>query len=120
MYSPAQFQENRPDVLARAIRDIQLATLVTAHGRDDAASHVPMVLKVDRDTMVLESHVARSNDHWAVLDEPRPSLAVFSGPQTYVSPSWYETKRQHGKVVPTWNDVSVHARGRLEVLSDPA
>lgn len=112
MYAPSQFRESRAEVLAAAIRDIQLATLVTSTPDDDLASHVPMVLKEMDGRLVLDTHVARANPHWRALRTGgRPSLAIFQGPQAYVSPSWYESKRQHGKVVPTWNYVAVHARG---------
>ena len=116
MYIPQHFEEKRPDVLARAIRDIQFALLVTAVDGEYLASHLPMVLKQADGAFTLEAHVARPNRHWTVLAGKPASLAVFQGPQTYVSPSWYETKRQHGKVVPTWNYVVVHAHGPLEVV----
>jgi transcriptional regulator len=118
MYTPQHFQEQRPDVLARAIRDIQFALLVTAIDGAYLASHVPMVLKRAGGAFTLEAHVARANEHWKALGGKPASLAVFQGPQTYVSPSWYETKRQHGKVVPTWNYVVVHAHGSLEIVED--
>jgi len=118
VYIPQHFQEERPDVLARAIRDIQFALLVTAMDGDYLATHLPMALKQAGDAFTLEAHVARANEHWKVLAGKPASLAVFQGPQTYVSPSWYETKRQHGKVVPTWNYVVVHAHGRITVRDD--
>ncbi len=121
MYTPKQFKEDRPEVLAATIRDIQLATLVTATVDGYHASHVPMVLKQGEGGTVLETHVARSNPHWdAFRSGPAPSLAIFQGPQAYVSPSWYETKRQHGKVVPTWNYIAVHAHGPVSVIEDQA
>lgn len=121
MYAPAQFREDRPDILAEAIRTIQLASLVTATPDGYLASHVPMVLKEEAGELVLEAHVARPNAHWkAALGAGAPSLAIFQGPQAYVSPGWYESKRQHGKVVPTWNYIAVHAEGRLEAVEDGA
>jgi transcriptional regulator len=118
LYIPQHFQEERPDVLARAIREIQFALLVTAVDGAYQASHLPMVLKQADGTLRLEGHVARANEHWKVLAGKPIALAVFQGPQTYISPSWYETKRQHGKVVPTWNYVVVHAHGFLEAIED--
>jgi transcriptional regulator len=82
------------------------------------ATHLPMVLKQADAAFTLEAHVARANEHWKVLAAKPASLAVFQGPQTYVSPSWYETKRQHGKVVPTWNYVVVHAHGPLQIVEE--
>lgn len=118
MYAPAQFREERLDILAAAIRDIRLATLVTASPDGYHASHVPMVLKEEGGGLVLETHVARPNPHWQAVAAPFASLAVFQGPQAYVSPSWYPTKREHGRVVPTWNYVAVHAHGPLVAVEE--
>ena len=120
MYTPPHFQERRPAVIAEAIRSIRLATLITATQDDYQASPVPMVLKQDGDVFALETHVARPNPHWTVLDVPRPSIAVFQGPHAYVSPSFYPSKREHGRVVPTWNYIAVHAHGLLERVDDAA
>ena len=117
MYVPKQFREERPEILARAIRDIGLAALATTVADELQVSHVPMVLKEDAGgAWTLETHVARPNPHWQ-----RPggaTVAIFQGPQSYVSPSWYPTKREHGRVVPTWNYIAVHAHGALEVVDD--
>ena len=118
MYVPRQFRETRPEVLAETIRTIQFAALVTTVPGDLQVSHVPMVLKEQGVDWVLETHVARPNPHWE-LARSGSSVAVFQGPQAYVSPSWYATKREHGKVVPTWNYVAVHAHGMLDVVEDP-
>lgn len=121
MYTPSQFREQRPEVLAAAVRSIQLATLITGTPEGYQASHVPMVLKREGDAWVLETHVARPNPHWTVLQAGSlASLAVFQGPQAYVSPSWYASKREHGRVVPTWNYIAVHAHGPLEMVDDQA
>lgn len=116
MYKPKQAREDDPAVLAAAIRSIQFATVVTAADGTYHASHMPMVLREAAEGWVLEGHVARGNGHWAVL--PLPSLAVFQGPQAYVSPAWYPAKREHGKVVPTWTYIAVHAHGMLEAVRD--
>ena len=120
MYARKQSKEMRPQILAAAIRDIQFAALITVADGAYHASHVPMVLKDSAEGFVLESHLARPNRHWTALDTPRASLAVFQGPQAYVSPSWYPAKREHGRVVPTWAYVAVHAHGTLERVDDPA
>lgn len=118
MYAPAQFREERPEILAAAIRDIRLAMVVTAGPEGYHASHVPMVLKEEGGRFVLETHVARPNPHWQAVATSLASLAVFQGPQAYVSPSWYPTKREHGRVVPTWNYVAVHAHGPLVAVEE--
>jgi transcriptional regulator len=119
MYNPVHYREERPDVLSAAIRDIKFAVLVTPAQDGIKVTHLPLVLKGEGDALRLEGHVARPNDHWAVLDRPLPSVAIFQGPHAYVSPSFYEAKREHGKVVPTWNYVTVHAHGTLERVDDP-
>jgi len=84
MYVPKQFQENRIDRLAEAMRDIELATPVTSSADWYYTSHIPMIFKQSSEGMFLEGHVARANDHWTVLKEPRPSIAIFMGPQAYI------------------------------------
>ena len=115
MYVPKQFREERPEILAGAIRDIGFAALATGGADDLQVSHVPMMLK-EGDAWVLETHVARPNPHWERAQ--RPTVAIFQGPQSYISPSWYATKREHGKVLPTWNYIAVHVHGTLEVVDD--
>ena len=120
MYVPPQYREERRDVLARAVRRIELAVLVTPGVDGLRISHVPMFLREAPDgAWILESHVSRANPHWgAALSCVAPSVAVFAGPQAYVSPSWYASKREHGKVVPTWNYIAIHAHGMLEAIDD--
>jgi transcriptional regulator len=111
MYGRAESREERREVLERAIRDIRFGTLILCD--DDGlpqAVHAPFVLKAEGEG-VLELHVARANPIWKLLTGPRPALAIFQGPQAYVRPGWYPAKAEHGKVVPTWSYVSVHARG---------
>ncbi len=121
MYVPKQFREQRADVLASAIRRIQLATLITPGADGLQISHLPMVLKGDEaGGRTLEAHVARANPHWRHAVPDAASVAVFQGPQAYVSPSWYPSKREHGRVVPTWNYIAVHVSGRLEPVHDEA
>jgi transcriptional regulator len=116
MYARDASREDRTDVLHAAIRDIRFGTLVIA---DDSgapqAVHMPFVLKTDG-AAVLEGHVARANPIWKLLDRPRPALVMFQGPQAYVRPGWYPAKQEHGKVVPTWAYVSVHARGAPSIM----
>lgn len=118
MYAPAQFREERRDVLVAAMRDIQLAAIVSAADGDFVATHVPVVVREDGARLLLETHVSRQNDHWKRAGTR--ALAIFQGPQAYVHPGWYESKRQHGKVVPTWTYVMIHARGMLECFDGEA
>jgi transcriptional regulator len=116
MYARDASREDRPETLHAAIRSIRLGTLVVA---DDAgapqAVHLPFVLKTEGAAR-LEGHVARANPIWKLLAQPRPALVMFQGPQAYVRPGWYPAKQEHGKVVPTWAYVSVHARGTPTIM----
>ena len=118
MYVPELFSENRLDVLHEAIRGAGLATLVSLTAEGLIASHVPLLL--DPEPMpygALLGHLARPNPQaqGAIGD----ALAIFLGPDAYVTPSWYATKRETGKVVPTWNYVAVHAYGKIEFFAEP-
>lgn len=120
MYIPPQFKEDRVPVLHDAIRQAGLATLVTygANGLD--ASHVPMLLEPDPAPFgTLRGHISRANLQWRQSSPAVQALAIFLGPDAYISPAWYATKRQTGKVVPTWNYVAIHAAGSLRFFDDP-
>jgi transcriptional regulator len=118
MYTPPLFKEDRIDVLHEAIRCTGLATLVSATAEGLVASHVPMLLDpLPAPYGTLIGHLARPNPQAnRAIGEV---LAIFQGPEAYISPSWYATKRQDGKVVPTWNYVAVHAYGTIEFFNDP-
>lgn len=119
MYLPPHFKEDDPATLHRAIAEAGLATLVTAGAEGMIASHLPLLLDpADGPNGTLYGHVARANPH-ARVAAGSEGLAIFTGPDGYVTPSWYPGKAEHGKVVPTWNYVAVHAYGPLETFSDP-
>ena len=123
MYLPAHFAESRPQVLRDFIAAHPLGLLVTQNraGGIDANS-VPFFLDAGDDGTagVLRAHVARANPLWKEARDDVDALVVFQGPQGYVSPAWYPSKAEHGKVVPTWNYVMVQARGRLRAVDDKA
>lgn len=99
--------------------DIGFAALVTQ--RPDgtlSATHLPLQVITDRGEIRLEGHVARANDHWRDLEGAGETLAIFQGPQAYVSPSAYPSKAEAGKVVPTWGYITVHATGALRAHDD--
>ena len=119
MYLPAHFEEGRSEVLHALMREHPFATLITHGDNGLTANHLPLHLAPEIAPLgALQGHVARANPLW---QEPADTdvLVIFHGPQTYVTPSWYPTKREHGKAVPTWNYVVVHARGRLRAIDDP-
>jgi transcriptional regulator len=119
MYLPAHFAEQRPEVLHALMREHPFATLLSSDAQGLAADHLPLRLAIDAAGKArLRGHVARANPLWRTAADS-DVLAIFHGPQAYVSPSWYPSKHEHGKAVPTWNYVVVHARGRLTTFDDP-
>jgi transcriptional regulator len=122
MYLPAHFSEARPAVLRAFVRDHPLGLLVTqSRGGDIDANSIPFILDADGDAPgVLRAHVARANPVWTTARDDDDALVVFQGPHGYVSPAWYPSKAEHGKVVPTWNYLMVQARGRLRAIDDRA
>jgi transcriptional regulator len=120
LYVPPHFREDRVPVLHAAIRGIRLATLVTAGPDGPVASHVPMILDPEPAPFgTLRGHLARANPQGRGAVPDLSALAVFLGPEAYVTPAWYPTKAQTHKVVPTWNYVAVHAAGTLRWFDDP-
>jgi transcriptional regulator len=119
MYCPAHFQEDRPAELLRLITQFPLATIVR-HGPDGlTADHVPLLLQATPGGAgKLVGHIARHNPLWQVPSD-QELLVVFQGPSTYISPNWYATKHEAGKVVPTWNYAVVHAHCSLHAIHDP-
>ncbi len=119
MYSPKYYVESRTSVLHQVIERFPLATLVTMTAEGLNADHIPMCLcQLDSDQNELHAHVARKNPVWKRLESDGRSLAIFHGPQSYITPSWYETKARTGQVVPTWNYVVVHVHGHLTAVED--
>lgn len=117
MYSPTAFREDDPAVIRQIIRDVRLATLVTPTAEGLVATPLPMFLIDEGPHGVLYGHVAKANSQWK-LPAIGDALAIFSGPDAYITPSWYASKKEHGKVVPTWNYVAVHAYGPVEFFED--
>jgi transcriptional regulator len=118
MYRPPAFAEDRLPVLHDLIRAHPLGLLVTGGPRGLVANAVPFTLADGGPCGTLRAHLARANDQAEALREGEEALVVFQGPQAYVSPSFYPSKREHGRVVPTWNYVVVQARGRAVVTDD--
>ncbi len=118
MYLPAHFAENDAAALHELIREFPLATLMTQGQAGPEANFIPLHLDTSDTTTRLVGHVARANPLWREHPAEMPVLAVFHGPQAYVTPSWYPTKHEHGKAVPTWNYIAVQATGRLRVIDD--
>jgi transcriptional regulator len=110
MYQPAAFAVTDPVEIEAVLRGLRLGCLVTHDEAGLCATHMPFLYDAER--RVLTGHLARANPHWRRAGETT-ALAIFQGPDAYVSPSWYPSKRQHGRVVPTWNYETAHIHGRL-------
>ena len=117
MYLPRHFQEIDPIVLRDAVRGLGPGELVTVGSQGLEASVVPLL--IDDGSTLLTGHLARANQQWKRADLSVPVLVIWRGPDAYISPSYYPSKREHGKVVPTWNYISVQARGTLTIHDDP-
>jgi transcriptional regulator len=119
MYTPPAFADNDADSIKATIRAARLANLITATADGPLATPLPLFLDdTEGERGVLYGHVARANPQWqAVLIGE--ALAVFMGPDAYVTPSWYAAKQETGKVVPTWNYIAVHAYGPVEFFQEP-
>lgn len=121
MYRPPLFREDRVDVQHELIRANPLGLLITAGAGGLIANPMPILVEDDgTEYGTLRLHLARANPQVAELASVSECLAVFQGPQAYVTPSWYPTKRESGKVVPTWNYATVHAWGKPTLIEDPA
>ncbi|UDL91116.1 FMN-binding negative transcriptional regulator [Mesorhizobium sp. PAMC28654] len=121
MYEPPLFQEIRPDMLHGLLRAHPLGMLISNGSEGPVANLLPFLLDADLSPNGrLRAHLARANPQWRLLAEnpASPVLIVFQGVDSYVTPSWYETKRETGKVVPTWNYAMVQVRGMVRVIED--
>lgn len=119
MYQPSAFQEERIEVLHALIRTHPLATLITAGAGGLVANLVPFTLADAGVKGTLRAHIAKANDQVDALKAGAETLVVFHGPEAYITPTWYPSKKEHGRVVPTWNYVVVQARGAPRVIDDP-
>jgi len=116
MYNPAVFAETGVDVLHDFIRANPFGVLVTSGPDGPEATHLPFFF--DAPAGLLRCHLARANPQWQSIQPGGRVLAIFTGAQHYISPSWYASKREHGKVVPTWNYTAVHASGSARLIED--
>jgi transcriptional regulator len=120
MYQPPHFREDDLAVQHALIKAHPLGLLVTFGSDGLEANPIPFVLEASASSLgTLKAHLSRANPQWRNFDPAQEALVVFQGPETYITPSWYAAKREHGKVVPTWNYAIVQARGRLTIRDDP-
>jgi transcriptional regulator len=120
VYTPKAFEVKDLAILQSAMKQSELATLVTTTTRGLVATHLPLTLDENKGEYgILTGHVSRANEQWRETDPEAEALIIFLGLDTYVSPSWYPAKQETGRVVPTWNYAAIHAYGRLTFFDDP-
>jgi transcriptional regulator len=119
MYVPPHFRVDDPDELRAVMRNARLATVITVADGAPLVSHVPVMFVEDESPHgTLLCHVSRANAQWRLVRPDTEALVIFMGPDAYVSPNFYASKNEHGKVVPTWNYVAVHAYGPVRLIED--
>lgn len=117
MYIPDHFKQDDPEELRALMAAYPLAALVSTGPDGLSANHIPLLYSPEPGPFgTLRGHLAKGNPQWKQF--PGEALAIFQGPQTYISPNWYPTKHETGKVVPTWNYAAVHAWGAVTVHRD--
>ncbi len=120
MYVPKHFEETDVAVLHQLVRAHSFGALVTLTRNDLDANHIPFLVHSDPAPYgTLHGHIARANPLWRDFSHHVQALAIFQGPETFISPSWYPSKKETAKVVPTWNYAVVHAHGHLRFIHDP-
>jgi transcriptional regulator len=119
MYTPKAFEQLDVSAMHKLMYEHPFATLVVLTGDGIEANHLPLLLrKSSSEYGAVVGHIARANPLWEKIKPDTEVLVIFHGPDAYISPNWYPTKREHGKVVPTWNYAVVHARGKLHIVDD--
>ena len=121
MYQPPLHRQDHLDAQHALIRSRPLGLLISHGAQGLEANSIPFLIDPKASKFgTLQAHMARANGQWRTLGESADALVVFQGADHYITPSWYQTKRDTGKVVPTWNYVMVQARGRPRVIEDAA
>ncbi len=119
MYTPSSFALNDLPELHQHMLGTRLAVVITHSEEGLQASHLPLLLNPDAGANgTLYGHFARANPQWKALQQGAETLVIFSGADAYITPAFYPAKAEHGKVVPTWNYVAVHAYGTAQVFTE--
>ena len=128
MYIPKGFIQEDSDQIKALVKNYPLASLVPVNAKELEASHIPLHLTEPETGTAnhdcknkgwkLIGHIAKANPLWKNIEEKSKVLTIFQGPQSYITPNWYPTKKEHGKVVPTWNYAAVHIKGTLSFIHD--
>ena len=121
MYLPKHFEAQDPERLRSLIQRYPLGSLVTATERGLDANHIPFLFTDSGSAAgTLRGHIARANPLWRAPVRDATALVIFRGPDSFISPSWYPSTREHARNVPTWNYAVVHVHGVLRFVDDPA
>jgi len=119
MYLPKSFEVNDAESLQDFVAAHPLGTLIHHDAQGLCADHIPLLIaRDDAGGILLQGHVARANPLWRNIESRGDVLAVFQDPGMYITPSWYASKAESGKVVPTWNYIAVHVRGVARPIDD--
>ncbi|MET0155091.1 MAG: FMN-binding negative transcriptional regulator [Rickettsiales bacterium] len=118
MYLPTAFKENNPDALAAFIEAHPFGLFITGEEGGPSATPMPFLFRKKEGAPYLFGHMAKANPHWRACEEAKTCLVVFQGEHNYVTPSWYASKRETHRVVPTWNYETLHVKGRPRAVCD--
>ncbi|MGR5321717.1 FMN-binding negative transcriptional regulator [Vibrio sp. DNB22_19_1] len=118
MYIPRKFRQEKIKELVAVMQQYPFATIVTQSEGGIEATHLPVLLKQANEKLILKAHIAKANPIWKKVKNGSDILVIFNGPNCYISPNNYPTKAEHGRAVPTWNYVVVHAKGSISFISD--
>ncbi len=118
MHVPKAFQQDDPVALHELMEKYPLASLITYSATGIEVNHIPFFLNKSKGKLSLQGHIAKANPLWKLIKDKSQVLLVFHGPNCYISPNYYPTKKEQGKVVPTWNYVAVHVKGLLSYRFD--
>jgi len=118
MHIPRQFKQNDESQLIALMREYPFATLITQSEKAIEATHLPVILAKVEGQYRIQGHIAKANKIWKSVKEGAEILLIFNGPNCYVSPNYYPTKKISGKAVPTWNYVVVHVKGSISFIDD--
>lgn len=118
MHIPSKFKQSDKKLLLEIVRQYPFATLITNTQSVIEATHLPVILANVNGKQVIQAHIAKANKLWESVENGAETLLTFNGPNCYVSPNYYPTKKETGKAVPTWNYVAVHVRGDISFIHD--
>lgn len=118
MHIPSKFKQNDEKQLKSMMREYPFATLITHSESGIEATHLPVIITNTQGKDIVQAHIAKANNIWQSTKEGADVLLIFNGPNCYISPNYYPTKKESGKAVPTWNYVAVHVRGKIAFIHD--